>query len=838
MKKKQVFKRLLSGVLAAAVTVSAIVVPTSANEGTKLNLTEVSSEGFLTRPTGDKLNEVESNDYADTDVVRVSIFLDGASTINAGFDIDTIATNHKAIAYRDSLKDKQEAVEEKIEKATSEELDVVHNLTLAANVISANVKFGQIKDIEKISGVKTVVIENQYEAAKSVENLADDPNMSTSTNQIGSNVVWAEGYTGAGSKVAVIDTGIDTTHKSFDEGAYLYSLSLIAEEKGMTLDEYKATLNLLDAAYIEKVADQLNVNIDVDKVNVSEKIPFAYNYVDRNYDITHANDTQGEHGSHVEGIAAANKYIKDNYGVYVPALDAVNVQGVAPDAQIITMKVFGTKGGAYDSDYMLAIEDAIVLGADAINLSLGSGMGGNSKHATAAYQQILEDLSKSGAVVAMSAGNSGHWADSASTGGYLYADDVNTQTDGSPGSYTNAFTVASADNIGFTGEYFTIADHKVFYTQTDYTNKPLSSLAGEQEYIYLDAVWGTDEEGKPTVTAGGGTAEEWAAIGDAVKGKIAVVSRGMVSFYQKGEFAVAAGAIGVIVYNNEAGSINMDLSGYTKTAPVVSITQAEGAYFKENGTLSADGKYYTGTIDIGAQIGTTIVNTGFSTISSFSSWGVPGSLELKPEITAPGGNIYSVHGYAWDSQNKVYAGGNDSYENMSGTSMAAPQVAGMSALAAQYIRENGLEEKTGLKARTLAQSLLMSTAVPMMEDLGEYGIYYYPVLRQGAGLANIGNVVKAESYILMDKDANAGAADGKVKVELGDDPDKKGVYTFGFTLYNLTDVAKAYTLSADMFTQYIFADKDENLYMDTATEDLDATAEFDCGDVAFVPAIG
>ncbi len=46
--------------------------------------------------------------------------------------------------------------------------------------------------------------------------------------------------------------------------------------------------------------------------------------------------------------------------------------GVAPDAQLIVMKVFGVAGGAYDSDYLAAIEDAIVLGCDAINLSLGS----------------------------------------------------------------------------------------------------------------------------------------------------------------------------------------------------------------------------------------------------------------------------------------------------------------------------------------------------------------------------------------------------------------------------------------------------------------------------------
>ena len=96
------------------------------------------------------------------------------------------------------------------------------------------------------------------------------------------------------------------------------------------------------------------------------------------------------------------------------------------------MKVFGTGGGAYDSDYMAAIEDAIILEADAINLSLGSAMAGNHRHSNAAYQTILDNVVNSDTVLVISAGNAGGWADQ-TYGGYLYDDGVNLDTLGSPG---------------------------------------------------------------------------------------------------------------------------------------------------------------------------------------------------------------------------------------------------------------------------------------------------------------------------------------------------------------------------------------------------------------------
>lgn len=82
-------------------------------------------------------------------------------------------------------------------------------------------------------------------------------------------------------------------------------------------------------------------------------------------------------------------------GTYAKALDQVLVQGVAPDAQIITRKVFGQRGGAFDSDYMVAIEDAVLLGCDAVNLSLG---GGQSRYVPLFQWGVSADYGEPGTV--------------------------------------------------------------------------------------------------------------------------------------------------------------------------------------------------------------------------------------------------------------------------------------------------------------------------------------------------------------------------------------------------------------------------------------------------------
>lgn len=780
----------------------------NADNETNVSFVQVDNSEVGSSPAKDRLvtETEETPTYKDTDTVRVSIVLEADSTIKRGFGVEGIAENSGAMSYRRKLQLKQDALAEKIAEQVlgGEELDVVWNLTLAANIISANVAYGDIEAIESVDGVASVVIETRYEPdVVSVEEA--DPNMATSSDMIGSGFAWGENYTGAGSRIAVIDTGTDTDHQSFNADAFAYAIEQTGKDvKLMTADD------------IAKVLDKLNIaeneGVTAEKLYLNAKLPFAYNYVDEDFDITHDNDKQGEHGSHVAGIATANRYIPDGEGGFVDALDSVLTQGVAPDAQLITMKVFGKNGGAYDSDYMAAIEDAIVLGCDSINLSLGSGNPGMSTNSS--YQEVLDSLTKAGAVVCISAGNSGTWQEN-SYPGALYNTDVSMSMTGSPGTYTNSLGVASIDNTGNTGNFLRFGDLSVVYNESTsgnngetYTNASILTLVKNGEDTEYDFVFfnntGKDSEGNNLLTD----------YADVTEGKVVLIYRGGSYFYEKPEAVQEVNGIACVVVNNQPGTINMDLSDASATIPCVSITQASGeeikaiatAVYDEDGTTVL---YYTGKITVSSALEAVQSYPDYYTMSSFSSWGVPGSLEMKPEITAPGGNIYSVNGAVE---------GGTAYENMSGTSMAAPQVTGMVAVLAQYIRENKLTEKTGLTQRQLAQSLLMSTATPVIEEATDY---YYSILNQGAGLANVADAINAHSFIMMAEGANAGAADGKVKVELGDDPERNGVYEFSYTLTNLSDETANYYFNTDVFTQDVY-DHNGDSWLDTRTRSLDA----------------
>lgn len=735
--------------------------------------------------------------YGDGDIVRVSIKLERPATLDI-YSAENVVDNSEAMAYRESLQSQQEDITKAIESRLNSKLDVEWNLTLAANIISANVEYGNIDAIRKVDGVEDVFVETRYELQYDEVNTAITTEYMTGAAQ-----AWAQGYTGAGSRVAIIDTGVNDNHVSFDPLALEYSLT----KDGSSLSDY----NLLTLEEIDRVLDQLNQNNtsskhdieSADLVYKSLKIPFAFNYVDGNYTTDHYSDSQGEHGSHVAGITAANRYVRSN-GSYIEAIDAAGAIGNAPDAQIFAMKVFGAGGGAYDSDYFAAIEDAIILKADAINLSLGSGNPGSSF--AGPYQSILDNIIESNSTLIMSAGNAYNWPAYANNKtGDLYLEDVSEATGGSPGSFFNTLSIAAAENVGSVGMPMKYNGENVFFTIGDRDPRPdnFYDLEGEHEFVYIDGV---------------GDAAEFSAVSasEDLKGKILIVNRGSLSFYEKGNNAVPYGPCAMIVANNQPGMLTMSLNNYTGNFPIVLISLADANMIKqaEEKKTAGDYVYYTGKISV-----TRIVDSAVETdradadITDFSSWGVPGSLTIKPEVTAPGGNIWSVDGLT-----------DTDYESMSGTSMAAPHVTGMMAVLAQYVRENDLVSRTnGLTARNLMNSLMMSTATPMIVDG-----YYLPVLQQGAGLVDVNAAINAKSYILMNEGSTLyadSAKDGKVKAEFGQDADRDGVYAYAFTINNISDEDLEYAFRTDVFTQDAYQYDGLN-YLDTYTIGLNASVTY------------
>src|SRR5699024_9540605 len=133
-----------------------------------------------------------------------------------------------------------------------------------------------------------------------------------------------------------------------------------------------------------------------------------------------------------------------------------------------------------------------------------------------------------------------------------------------------------------------------------------------------------------------------------------------------------AGAEGAIIYNNEDGIVNM------ATEDEIEIPQLF--------MLKNDGDKLAEAIKNGKEVTihfngdtTTIDNPDAGRMSDCTSWGLTPKLDFKPEITAPGGQILSTLN-------------DDEYGLMSGTSMAAPHVAGGGALVLEYVDEEfGLE---------------------------------------------------------------------------------------------------------------------------------------------------
>lgn len=484
----------------------------------------------------------------------------------------------------------------------------------------------------------------------------------TSVNFIGADAAYAENIHGEGMRVGIIDTGVDYTHKMFlGEG---------------TEEAYKANKPAeANAAFPNKKVvgglDLVGTEFDSASPNFDKHIPVPdVNPLD-----------EAGHGTHVAGTVAG---IGDGVNTY---------SGVAPEAALYAIKVFGANGSTSDEVVIAALEYAadptgdlsFKEQLDVVNLSLGSGYG--SAHNM--YNHAIKNLSRGGTVVVASAGNSGD----------------KPYITGSPAVSDDAISVASSvdnqnQNILFPTVQLTTANETLTAEVMEAAiSKPLAEV--------------TDAKGE-VAFAGFGDVDFEQSIKDQIKGKVALIDRGKVNFSEKIRRSQEAGAIAVIVANNADGD-PFTMGGEGKfDIPAVMITKEAGAKIKAKlaaGPVIADLKT-TAKLDKPWLI---------DTISEFSSRG-PRSEDglIKPEIAAPGSNIISAG-----------VGGGAKGVLMSGTSMAGPHIAGVMTLLKQKFKDLSSQE---LKSVLMSHGKVITDAKKNI----------YSIARQGAGRVQVADSLNAK----------------------------------------------------------------------------------------------
>lgn len=659
---------------------------------------------------------------------------------------------------RNMILEQQAGVIEMIGKIVGNDgLTADYRYTMTVNAFAITVPCGVLEEIKKLEHVADVCVAGRF-FAPSQEKTADEGGIApTALEMIGADEAGDSGYDGTGVLVAVLDTGLDLNHPAFSG----------------ELDESRIKLDRDGVSgLLEKLnAYQESEGLTVDDVYRSSKVPFAFNYADRSNDVSHDHDSEGDHGTHVSGIIAAND--REN----------VEAAGVAPGAQLLVMKVFGnSEEGASETALVAALEDAVLLGADVINMSLGVTAGFSSEKSLLA--RAISRASDAGIIICAAAGNeisSAYGNNSGLDLGTTANIDIGAVS--MPGSLDGALSIASANNAGeySCGFYISEADGTsrfvpVADSGANFGMRPFTSLAEQGES------W------EYAVVPGIGTAEDFSQTN--VKGKIALVRRGTITFAEKCEHGYTSGAAAVLIYNNESGTALMDLSGVPadNDIPCAAISDKDGALLLER----AENGY--GRLTVCGQKQFVTVEDGYCP-SDFSSWGALPDLTLKPDFSGVGRNIYST-----------LNGG--TYGMMSGTSMAAPQAAGMLALMLQYLREEC--SMTGREAALRAKTLLMNSSIPAQQ---QDGVEYSP-RKQGAGLAQVGKAVKSPAIITVEDNELP-------KAELGDDPWKTGTFTFEVTASNMTGLELEYVTDVSLMTECAEAG-----YMLQRSRSLDARVTF------------
>ena len=222
------------------------------------------------------------------------------------------------------------------------------------------------------------------------------------------------GYDGSGMVVAVLDTGLDSKHTAFSVENFT------SQKLGLTYEDVAAVIG-------KTKANELAGGLSADQVYVNEKVPFGYDYADNDPDVY---STHNNHGTHVSGVIVG----KDD-----------TITGVAPNAQLVSMKVFSDIMDTARSSWILsALEDCVLLEVDVINMSLGTACGFSRESDEELTAGVYQKIREAGISLIVAASNSFSSAYGSEKNGNLgLTSNPDTGTVGSPGTYAGAMSVAS-----------------------------------------------------------------------------------------------------------------------------------------------------------------------------------------------------------------------------------------------------------------------------------------------------------------------------------------------------------------------------------------------------------
>lgn len=604
-------------------------------------------------------------------------------------------------------------------KSMFADIDVISRAELLVPSLCVRLNKSELDSIKALDYVKEVfnneiiyesdVVRSDMKVFKDQSVMTDSIKMVNSNELIGNDEELQSKYNGAGSVLAIIDSNMDPSHEAFR-----LSSGVVGRLSKLDIN------NFLNGGKLS-VKDNTPDKKLYEKVYRSEKIPFGWNY-NTNKDDLNPEKELAAHGQHVSGTVAGNTVM----------IDGKTWRGVAPEAQLLMMNVM-QKGSTSSNIYIRAMQDAIVMGADAVNMSLGSTKGLPGQADGLVGKAINNGYALDTNFV-IAAGNEGQYQ------GNLNIDNPDFGTMAAPGIATNAITVASLEN-------------KTMYV-------PLITYNGNKYIFHTGGEIRFEKGDYFLVDCGNGVIDAKKKINDFegkdLAGKVALIKRGGNTFNEKVLNAQNAGAVGAIIYNNVAGDLYMSVKG--NKIPAISVTLDTAEIIKKDLSKSV-------AIDMRPQEAD---NPQYGELSEFTNWGLSAGGYMKPDITAPGGHIYSTQTMG------------NTFGDMSGTSMATPHVCG--AVGVIRARLNDMIFAGETHKAALTKTILMNSAVPHVDPVTHTTT---SPRRQGAGVMNLTKASKLD-FTAVDRDT-------KIASKFVGNVDDK--ITLNLTIHNYSSAPKTLTPS-------------------------------------------